>query len=183
MHELRNTGTTPAIGVLASPGPIRTLATSFDQTVLGESVSASHSRVMISWKLWHSCILMPVSENPLVFLVKSKETQWKPNGNVAKYDNFPKIMTRKISKILRKNDFRKKIIFFLVRKVMLILHLPHIFLVCGCWGGSNTIDFAIFRVSGTPKSMISANSCPSRKSRKSPEVVEKPSRFFKFWKP
>ena len=39
---------------------------------------------------------------------------------------------------------------------MLILRLTHSFGVCGCWERSKTIDFAIFRVLGTPKSMILA---------------------------
>ena len=43
---------------------------------------------------------------------------------------------------------------------MLILRFPHSFEVWGCWGRSNSIHFAIFRVSGTPKSMISTKSCP-----------------------
>ena len=56
--------------------------------------------------------------------------------------------------------FVKKISFFIMRKVMLILRFPHSFGVWGCWGRSNSIHFAIFRVSGTPKSMISTKSCP-----------------------
>ena len=52
--------------------------------------------------------------------------------------------------------FERKTLFFLVEKIMLILRLPHSFGVCGCWGRSKTIDFAIFRVLGTPKSMILA---------------------------
>ena len=54
----------------------------------------------------------------------------------------------------------QKILFFLIEKLMLILRFPHSFGVCGCQEHSKTINFANFRVSGTPKSRISIKSCP-----------------------
>ena len=41
--------------------------------------------------------------------------------------------------------FVKKIIFLIMRKVMLILRFPHSFGVWGSWGRSNSIHFAVFR--------------------------------------
>ena len=57
-------------------------------------------------------------------------------------------------KNIAKKWFSWKNIFFLMRKIMLILRFPHSFRVWGCWGRSNSIHFVIFRVLGTPNPLI-----------------------------
>ena len=56
--------------------------------------------------------------------------------------------------------FSKKICFFVAQKGMLIHRFPHSLGVWGCWGRSKSIDFAIFRVLGTPNREVPAISCP-----------------------
>ena len=72
--------------------------------------------------------------------------------------------SRKIPKILRKNDFRGKIFFLIVIKVMLILRFPHSFGVWGCWGRSKSTHFAIFRGFRCPElapADLLSEACPS----------------------
>ena len=56
--------------------------------------------------------------------------------------------------------FSKKNIFFVAQKGMLIHRFLHSLGVWGFWGGSQSIDFAIFRVLGTPNREVPAISCP-----------------------
>ena len=66
-------------------------------------------------------------------------------GDPAKSRNSLSRGVEKSQKYCEKIIFVKKYVFFIVRKVMLILRFPHSFGVWGCWGRSKTIDFAIFQ--------------------------------------
>ena len=89
--------------------------------------------------------------------------QGRTHRRVAKIAKILALRSRKIPKILRKNDFREKYFFFIMRKVMLILRFTHSFGVLGCWERSKRIHFAIFRALGrswTGSGWVGAESCP-----------------------
>ena len=63
--------------------------------------------------------------------------------------DFPCLEESENLKNIAKNSLsQKKKLFFLAGKILLIHRFPHSFRVWGCWGGSNTTHFGIFRVPG-----------------------------------
>ena len=68
---------------------------------------------------------------------------------------------RKKCKILRKNIFCKKNVFFVGWFWVEILRFLHSFWWWGCWERANITHFMFFRALRTPKSWFSSRSCPS----------------------
>ena len=117
---------------------------------------------VIIWKIHHRSLAPPT----IMIIDFLSETLVRPIPRYVHIEDLVKTRkslpwgVEKSPKYCKKMIFVKKIDFFIMRKVMLILRFPHSFGVWGFWGRSNSIHFAIFRVSGTPKSMISTKSCP-----------------------
>ena len=83
------------------------------------------------------------------FLPQSRELSGRdllgwPHRGIRHIAKITDSRGRKNRKILRKNNFCKKIIFFLGRKIMPILRFPHSLWVWGFWKRSNIAYFAIF---------------------------------------